>query len=344
MILSKSPHYLNIAFDFSTTYSIGLDLFIWTGDKANPPIEPTYSLTKERPSVEVNQLDIEISDFINDYIENKPQLQTVTGKYSTVEGNGVWVKTVVSFNDDVQTITPQESIQFAVAGYGYFLEGINPQAEGALTNSKIQKVDDVILFPYLADGTISQLEVSDGITTQTYGLTNENNSLNRLGYLWINTADFADTYITITDSVNEWVYEVVTECKYTPVKIIYLNKNGAFDLFTFFKTKKDKLSIKSEEFNNAYVSNGSYDTTRHQFQKLNVTAKDKFTLNTDYISEEENARIEELLISDTVYLVQDVLIPVNVDSSSLELKTRLNDKLINYAIDFGYAFNKINNV
>lgn len=345
MILSKSPHYLNITLDFSTTYSVGLDLFIWSGDKANVPLTPTYSLTKERPSIEVSQLDIEISDLVNDYIETKPELQTATGKYNTLSGNGVWVKSVITFNDDVQTITPVEQITFAVAGYGFYLEGINPQAEGALTSSKIQKVDDLILFPYLADGTIAQLEVSDGVTTQTYGLTNENDSNARIGYLWVDTGDFTETFITVTDSVNEWVYEVITECKYTPEKVLYLNKNGAFDLFTFFKAKKEKTSIDSEKFNNAFVSNGSYDTTRHQFKKLNVTAKDKFTLNTDYVSEDENVRVMELLTSDTVYLIQDnTLVPVNVDTTSLDLKTRINDKLISYSLDFEYAFNKINNV
>ena len=97
-------------------------------------------------------------------------------------------------------------------------------------------------------------------------------------------------------------------------------------------------------FINNYVSGGTYDTTKHQFQKLNVTAKKSIKANSGYISEAENILYEQLLYSDQVYFYDGTLIPVNVTSSSLEYKTRVNDKLVNYSIDFEYAYNIIQNV
>jgi hypothetical protein len=347
MILTKSPHYINIAISYATTYSVQIDLYIWEGTKGNEPLEPTYILTKERPDITATELDVEISHLIEDYITNKPTLETTSGKKATLTGNGVWVKYVVSFNDDVETIAPIETIDFAVSGYGYHLEGINPDIpiSRVLTSTNIQKVDDAIYFPYIADGTINQLDVSDGTTTQTYSLADEQDSVNRLGFLYIDVLDFNGQYITITDSVNEWVYEVVTECKYTPEKILFLNKYGAYELFTFFKARKDSLKVSSKDFNNAFISNGNYDIQRHQMQRYGVTATESFELNTDYIAEEENERINQLLLSESVYLIKDnALVPVKVATDTLDIKTRINDKLVNYSLSFSYAFNKINHV
>jgi len=347
MILTKSPHYINISLDFATTYSVQIDLYIWSGEQANIPITPIYILTKERPDVSTTEMDVDISDLINDFITNKPSVQTISGKYPSIIDNAVWVKYIISFNDDTETIAPIEVVDFAIAGYGYFLEGINPQApiSRVLTSSSYQKVEDSFYLPYIADGTITQLEVSDGTTNQTYAISNETDSKNRLATLFINVNDFEGQFITVTDSVNEWVFEVVTECKYTPEKILFLNKFGAYETFTFFKARKESLKVESKDFNNAFVSSGGYDIQRHQKQKYNTQANESFELNTDYIPEEENERITQLLVSDSVYIITNGQpVPVNLDSRSLEYKTRINDRLISYTINFSYAFNKINNV
>lgn len=345
MILSKSPHYIHIDLIYPTTYSITMKLYIWSGDKANEPLNPTYTLTKERPDVEVTALDVDISRLVDDYIEHIPALQNSSGKYTTT--GGVWVKYVISYNDDSTNITDTIGIDFAVGGYGYFLEGINPDvpANRSLTPSTLQKADTFFIFPYIADGTISELTVSDGTTTQVYGLTDNQNTTGRLGYLWINTDDFTGEYITVSDGLKEYSYQVVTECKYTPEKIMYLNRYGAYEVFTFFKARKESLEVNSETFRNAYVENGAYDITRHQKQRYATQSEESFSLSTDHIAEEENERIKQLLQSDSVYLIgNNQLIPVNVKTQTLEIKTRINDKLVNYTLEFEYAFNKINQI
>jgi hypothetical protein len=53
----------------------------------------------------------------------------------------------------------------------------------------------------------------------------------------------------------------------------------------------------------------------------------------------------QLLLSDKVWIeINSQTLPVNIASSSLQFKTQLNDKLINYTIDVDYAFDKINNI
>ena len=99
------------------------------------------------------------------------------------------------------------------------------------------------------------------------------------------------------------------------------------------------------KFNN---NNGSIDTNKHQIVDFNKNAKRQYTLNTDYISVDEdafNAHIQELLLSEHVWIDDDELniisVPVNVVTSSVQYKTSLNDRLVSYTIVFEQAFDLI---
>ena len=43
-------------------------------------------------------------------------------------------------------------------------------------------------------------------------------------------------------------------------------------------------------------------------------------------------------------IIDDVVEPVNLNTSSVELKTSVNDKLINYTMDFDFAYDNLNNI
>ena len=69
------------------------------------------------------------------------------------------------------------------------------------------------------------------------------------------------------------------------------------------------------------------------------------TLNSGFVSESMNDSFKELLVSQYVWVVRSgVNYPVNVVDSSLTYKTALNDRLINYTLNFKYAFDTINNI
>ena len=186
------------------------------------------------------------------------------------------------------------------------------------------------------------------ITVKSYPLneinytidTDETNFSNELvKYLWIDVSE------AVSDSFIEIVYNGVTktilitdECRYTPQDIAFQNKEGAIQIMTFFKVKKDSISITSETFE----SNRGHGF--HQKVKFNINAQSKFSVNSGFVTEDKNETIKQLLLSEKVWLVADgIETPINVSSTSQEFKTRQNDRLINYQIEFEYAFNEINN-
>ena len=146
---------------------------------------------------------------------------------------------------------------------------------------------------------------------------------------------------------------IVDECIYQPVRLAWLNKHGAWDYFTF--TKK---SVRSSNTNRvAYTQLGgtwnevTYKPYSHKggMKNFRVNSKEKITVNTDYLTEEHSAWIEQLFTSPEVYIINDYdatdtgsltsskinkyVQPVLVTTSSFTRKTRGNDKLIQYTLE-----------
>ena len=93
------------------------------------------------------------------------------------------------------------------------------------------------------------------------------------------------------------------------------------------------------------IVNGTYDRSRHQQKILTKNGTEKLTLNTGYYPEEYNEVFKEMQLSEDCWIeINNKTLPINVSSSSLNYKTHLNDKLINYTFDFSYAFNKVNDI
>ena len=85
---------------------------------------------------------------------------------------------------------------------------------------------------------------------------------------------------------------------------------------------------------------------------FNTIAKKSYTLSSGYYPEGAVEYFEQLLLSEYVWMIvynknnpaSEQRIPVRVKSSSIELKTSLNNRLINYTIEFEDAFDYINNI
>lgn len=159
-------------------------------------------------------------------------------------------------------------------------------------------------------------------------------------YLWLDIAEFTnEEYIEVTYNGVTKTILITDECKYTPIDVCFLNKEGALQTFTFFKARKDVETITSESFQSNDVIGNHQDIT------YNVNSKGKISLNTGFITEDKNETIRQILLSTKLWFIEDgVKIPILNVTSNFQKKTRIADKLINYEIDFEYAFGTINNV
>jgi hypothetical protein len=320
------------------------------------PQNATYTLTIPRPSINFAEFNIDISKLIAESLDARP-LVSVTDTVNLLDSlnsNVKYVKYIATYTDEVEAVSPIISTLVASDGYGYYLEGINPTkpANNILTSSSLRKVarNGIILFPFVNDSAIETIDVNTNTATidETVTITPTNSSNKFIQYLSIDVSESEQAeFISVQTKPNNvtTTYEIIDECRYNPIQLLFLNKFGVFDSLTLFKKSNETTNVTSDDFVNNYVSGGTYDTTRHQYQKLNTVGKSTIKINSGYINEKENELYKQLLFSDLVYILKDAaFIPVNIANSSIEFKTRVNDNLINYTLDLEFAFNDINNI
>jgi len=159
-----------------------------------------------------------------------------------------------------------------------------------------------------------------------------------------------EVYVASASGVEVFKVKTLEECLYTPIKVTFVNKFGAFQDLIFFKKSIDKTSVKGEEFKTAVFDQATltYKTYQHQRTQFMVQGTDSITMNTGYISEDYNQVIEQLMLSEQVWATfitdSEEVRPLVPKTKSFTHKTQLNDKLIDYTIEFDIANNKINNI
>ena len=141
--------------------------------------------------------------------------------------------------------------------------------------------------------------------------------------------------------------ENINEQKYPVYKINFINRYGALqNIFCFGKNKKS-LKVKRKQFKrnlyNRFANN--YNQNLHQYQTFDIQGREGVTLNTGYVNEQTNQAFEELLVSEYIWIENDGETQTAlIKDTSINYKTHLNDKLINYTFNFDIANDLINKV
>jgi len=144
--------------------------------------------------------------------------------------------------------------------------------------------------------------------------------------------------------------EILQECKYEPKKVTFVNKYGALQDIYFFKKSVKKMNIKKESYkSNILNQSGGYSRTQHVYRDFNVMGRGSVTLSSGFLSEEYNEVFKQMMLSEKVWVTNitedgEQVLPINVKTSDITYKTSLNDKLVQYTIEFDKSFDTINNI
>ena len=113
----------------------------------------------------------------------------------------------------------------------------------------------------------------------------------------------------------------------------------------------DSFTTEREEYKKSIMNvkdSVSFSSSSHKSSYLTNQGKELFTMNTGFIDEGYGEVIKQLLVSEYVYIHNfsetnlddggsNKVYAIKVASSDVDIKTRLNDKLINYTLQFEAA-------
>ena len=351
MIKTLSPHYKTIPWLSPESGTVPdyytLNLYFWTGDKASVPVAPSYEFKRENPLGRLGDSEIDIAGYIDDVLTT----ELINKSTTSIENanSQAWVKVEVVYTIGGAAQPPLfVTTELAVKGYGYAMEGKNPTlpGNGVLTSGSEVKVNrnGVFVIPFLASETeVTTIDVkSENITFNfSKAATTDSNGLIQL--LWVQCSEFGtDEYIEIEYNGNV-VYTLLIqdEPRYNPRDIFYKNKEGELSSITFFKKDTGSLTVTNEEYEGSGLQPAEGN---HQFITYNTNSKSGFNMDSGFVDEDNNELFSQLFRSNEVWEFKDsVYTPLKLGSKTLEHKTRQNDRLINYNVEFKYAFNDINN-
>ena len=116
-----------------------------------------------------------------------------------------------------------------------------------------------------------------------------------------------------------------------------------------FKASQMGMDVRNTELN-SYPSTTSYDVKVGTKKVFNTSFSEYLSCNSGWVDEEYYSTLKQLLASERILAwVKDdtgtyVQIPVKMRTKSLTKQQHLTEKLINYKVEFDYAFDTLNNV
>lgn len=357
LIFVRSPYFIEI--DEAGQVGSKVELFIWYKENTEP-VTPTYTLSKSIPSTSITKNVYNISPFVKEHIENTKPPYT-----QEIENYNDWVYVKVKRYEEtsasnyslIDTVTYiglngysnyVDSYNFNVDEEFYVLNNFDESTKNKFyyNNSYpsitlyIDYTDDTKVYEvkytnFDSTPVTSTETILDGDAETQYIISIP---ITKTGLDWEN----GNKVEILVDEEVIWGKDFVAECenKYTPVRVDYVNKFGVYDFITFFKAKTESYEVKNKEYQ-LLPDDVNYDTLRGENKFFNYEARQSIKLNTGWVIEDFKVLLKDLMVSETI-LIDDK--PVKLKTMNTDLKTSLQDKMINYQIEFEYSYNQINNV
>ena len=359
MNLSRSPYIIEI--DEALQVGSKVELFLWT--TGSVPADPQYTLSKLIPASNNLKTYYNISPYVREYY-NFTTWQNIYNTYDTdtstdyiVQYKVIKYKLIGSTYSEVST----EQGEF-MDGFNYYMDGYNNTApevllsegtyfynhDGAILTSLPNnmagsfdvdlEIGDIIRYTNLDSGTVND------VTATAAGMK----TFSRV-YL-PNIADGNKVEFIKTLAGLSWTgnFKPLCEPKYSPVAVDFVNRYGSWSRIWFQKVKKRSVEIKTNEykFNPAVLPFTPSDNG--QIKEFNTNGKETIKLNTGWVNDNYADYIQEMLLSEKVtlldYEVDTNYNPVKVKTKSLQKQTGLNDGMMNYELDFEFAYDLIGTV
>jgi hypothetical protein len=349
IIYTRSPYFITV--DEAAQIGSRIELRLWNGT-GSAPTGATYTFSKYAASTTQTENIYNISPFIKEYIDNVAPIYAAGETDSTSMWVNVQVKRYTEATLGTYTLL-DTTTYLGTNGYTLFLDGYNhTNASNTFMllsdNTKEIRYDITKDIPYV--NVLINPDSGDVITAKYKDLRGRNevtvNYTETKGMLKIPLSTTSVKYNkgnTLTISYNDtvFIYKVTPVCepKYSPVICSYINRFGGWQFLTFFKTRTDNIDVKGSNYN-LLQDSINYNTSKGQSKSFNINGKQTVKLSSGFVPENYSDLIQDLLLSETVLLDGE---PVEVKTQGSTLKKSLQDRNINYEIEFDYAFNLINN-
>jgi len=325
-----------------------IEIFIWNNPSLQPVL-PSYTLSKGISASNNLSTTYNISPFISEFISF-----TDASTVSVVNDTNVnqYCNVLVKRYSYDGSYTLLDSTQYlAFYSFGTYGEGFN------YDSGIIRALEGTYYYdlPTAEAGHITVVTATDykvrytnldDLTTNTAALPDDS----ILNIPKVKSFIFSDNYVegNLVEILNDvdaviWsaTFKPKEACKYTPVQCDYINSFGAWNRIWFYAKSSSKFKTENKEYNLLQNQLINYDIQEGQRKTFNANGKVTIEVNTDWVDEYYKEIIKELMLSERILINEQ---PATLSTKDTELFKHINTNLINYKLEFEFAFDYINTV
>ena len=339
MIRARSPYIITI--NETSQVSTRIELFI---SATTFSATPQYNLSKAIPASNAPATYYDIAPYIREYFDHTvySNITTLTSSYGSVQKVNVRVKRYKTVGLTESLIDTTDYI--ATDGYTEFANGVNYSGGNYLLDQKTYYYHSGSNAGFIMVYAASNDKIR--WTNQTDAIVYLSSSLS-LGWYYVPrcyNSEFTKEYtVEVLNSSNvmqaTWTFKPVEECLYTPVKVDFINKYGAFQREFFFKASNDNIEVTNKDYNLMQPYN--YSLTGGQRTTYNQNGLQTIKVNSGWVEDDFKDNLKQLMLSEKVLVDEK---PAILKTKSIELNKSINTKQINYSLEFEFAYDLINSI
>jgi len=197
-------------------------------------------------------------------------------------------------------------------------------------------------------GSITQ-NISQNATTTSLCIANFSQAPSQTGFPYSGSINSVEWYslqaFSGSTSIGTSVrFEVVCATKYPNQRIYFKNRYGQFNYIDLNEVSRQSFQTEkrtySPQIGTWEASSFSYQSTDSSVLNYVSDSKQSLSANTNWLTEDYNDIIKQLLVSDELYWYDNknsVLRPVTIATQNMTFKTGVVDKLIQYQFEFNFG-------
>ena len=358
-IFARSPYIIEINEVGQSGSKV--ELYIYQNG-TTPPTSPSYTLEKLIPASNNTQTLYNISPYVMEQIKH----DFVSQNYNS--DSGIWsvdnyIKVDVKrYKLSLSTYVLLDTFTYyAYDGFGYYSQGYNPLHiaqmpvhldekdyyfwSDANNSPAVNQLERAGTFTaWLETGwSVKYTQLQTGLTHSYTIASNNMYNLYRVRPAYYLTGNKVEIFTPMSVLSWEATFYPVEECRYDVITLDFINMYGAWQREFMFKASYESLTTTATEFNLMQTMglSGSWDTNLNQRQTFNTNGIISYRVNTGWVDESFNSNLQQLLLSERILLNNQ---PVKMKTKELEKQKNINNKTINYVLEFEQSNDLINNV
>jgi hypothetical protein len=343
-IFARSPYLIKI--DEAGQSGSKIELFL---SNTSFSVNPQYTLSKLIPASNNLETLYDISPYIREYISfTTPSQPTTLLTNPTNERVNVRVK---RYKLVVSTYTLLDTTDYiAFDGYTYYQESYNFDAgnygleegnyyywEGDGYAGQIRAITGASFTAKYTSFDAIPIVTSIAISSGTYDIARVLSANLSVG----NKVEILNSALAVQKT---YYFYPQDECKYTPVRLDFINRYGAWQTEYFFKASNDTFSVENTEYNLLQTDSYNYNFFEGQRKTFNTNGKKSIKVNTGWVDETWKETLKQIMLSERILISDGNYLPVKINTKSTELFKHINTKQINYTLEFEFAYDVINSI